>query len=126
MIVLFFGDVVGERATAFLAEQLPGLRRAHGADLVIVNAENSAPNGLGMGGKQVHELLEAGADVITGGNHSWDSSDSVAQLALPRVLRPANLAPGVPGRGIAHLAVGGVTVTVINLADQCAMRSVKA
>ena len=126
MIVLFFGDVVGDRASAFLAERLPGLRRAHGADLVIVNAENSAPSGLGMGTAQVDALLEAGTDVITGGNHSWDSPESVALLALPRVLRPANLAPGVPGRGVLHVPVGGETVTVVNLADHCAMRSVKA
>lgn len=126
MIVLYCGDVVGERATTRLADCLPTLRRRHRVDLVVVNAENCAPNGLGMGAKQVHQLLDAGVDVITGGNHSWDSEESVALLDHPRVIRPANLAPGVPGRGVVHLDVGGEPVTVVNLADHCAMRSVTA
>ncbi|MGA4844455.1 YmdB family metallophosphoesterase [Streptomyces sp. G45] len=126
MIVLYFGDVVGERASALLAERLPALRHEHRVDLVIANAENSAPNGLGMGGKQVEELLAAGVDVITGGNHSWDSEESVGLLSLPRVIRPENLAAGVPGRGTIEVEAAGETVTVVNLADHCAMKSVKA
>ncbi|MFC9743190.1 YmdB family metallophosphoesterase [Streptomyces noursei] len=126
MIVLFCGDVVGERATERLAESLPALRRRHRVDLVVVNAENSAPDGLGMGAAQVDRLLMAGADVITGGNHSWDSEESVGLLDLPQVIRPANLAPGVPGRGVLHADAAGETVTVLNLADHCAMKSVKA
>ncbi|MER7394110.1 TIGR00282 family metallophosphoesterase [Streptomyces sp. NPDC000151] len=126
MIVLFCGDVVGEPATERLSESLPELRQRHRVDLVVVNAENSAPNGLGMGAKQVDRLLEAGADVITGGNHSWDSEESVGLLDLPQVVRPANLAPGVPGRGVLHVTAAGETVTVVNLADHCAMKSVKA
>lgn len=126
MIVLYCGDVVGERASARLAESLPVLRREHRADLVVVNAENSAPNGLGMGAKQADALLEAGADVLTGGNHSWDSEESVELLGLPRVVRPANLRTGVPGRGSVQVEVCGEPVTVLNLADHCAMKSVKA
>jgi metallophosphoesterase (TIGR00282 family) len=126
MIILYCGDVVGERAAARLAECLPVLRREHRVDLVVVNAENSAPNGLGMGARQVEQLLAAGADVITGGNHSWDSPESVGLLELPQVIRPANLAPGVPGRGVLHTEAAGAPVTVVNLADECAMRSVRA
>ena len=126
MIVLFFGDIVGDRATALVAGSVPELRRRHGADLVLANAENCAPNGLGMAVKQVEQLLDAGVDVITGGNHSWDSEESVDLLSLPQVLRPANLAPGVPGRGVIHLAIGAEPVTVVNLADHCAMRTVRA
>lgn len=126
MIVIFVGDIVGDRATAFVAEHLPGLREHYSADLVIANAENSAPGGLGMTARQVDELERAGVDIITGGNHSWDSEESVEQLSREWVLRPANLADGVPGHGVVHLTVEGEELTVINLADHCAMKSVKA
>jgi metallophosphoesterase (TIGR00282 family) len=126
MIVLYCGDVVGDRATTLLAGALPALRAAHDVDLVIVNAENCAPDGFGMRSAQVHRLLAAGADVITGGNHSWDTEESVQLLDLPAVIRPANLAPGVPGRGVVELTAAGSPVTVINLADNCAMATVHA
>ncbi|SFT93809.1 hypothetical protein SAMN04487904_11410 [Actinopolyspora lacussalsi subsp. righensis] len=126
MITLYCGDIVGDQATNRLAESLPDLRRKHGVDLVVANAENSAPNGLGMGTKQVEQLLDAGVDVITGGNHSWDSEESIESLSLPQVIRPENLSDGVPGRGYVHLEVGDETVTVINLADHCALKNVEA
>ena len=126
MIILFFGDVVGEAATAYLTERLPQLRAEHGADLVVANAENCAPDGLGMSRKQVEQLLGGGVDVITGGNHSWDNPESVALLDHPRVVRPFNVGTKVPGRGELRVEVAGETVTVLNLADPCAMRHVEA
>lgn len=126
MIVLFFGDVVGEEATGYVAERLPALRAEYGAHLVVANAENCAPDGLGMNHKQVEQLLAAGVDVITGGNHSWDNPESVALLEHPRVVRPFNVGSRVPGRGALHVNVEGETVTVLNLADACAMRHVPA
>lgn len=126
MIVLFFGDIVGQEATEFLVKRMQQMRDHYRADLVIANAENSAPNGLGTTESQVESLLANGVDVITGGNHSWDSEDAVRALDRPEVLRPLNLAPGVPGRGSLTTDVGGEPVTVINLADACAMKSVKA
>jgi 2',3'-cyclic-nucleotide 2'-phosphodiesterase len=126
MIVLFFGDIVGAEATAHLAERLPELRADHHADLVIANAENCAPNGLGMATEQVELLFANGVDVVTGGNHSWDNSESVKLLEHPRVVRPFNVGTAVPGRGVVHLEVNGEEVTVLNLADHCAMRHVAA
>ncbi|KAA2252850.1 YmdB family metallophosphoesterase [Solihabitans fulvus] len=126
MIVLFFGDIVGEEATDYLIKRLPQLRAHHRVDLVIANAENCAPNGLGMTQWQAKALLDNGVDVITGGNHSWDSEESVCALDNPRVLRPLNLADGVPGRGVLTVDVDDEQVTVVNLADECAMKSVKA
>ncbi|WPB87778.1 YmdB family metallophosphoesterase [Streptomyces malaysiensis] len=82
MILLFIGDIVGDAATKYVAGRLPGLRAQHNVDLVVVNAENCAANGLGMGAVQVELLLRSGADVITGGNHSWDSEESVDLLRL--------------------------------------------
>lgn len=125
MIVLFFGDIVGAHATDHLLARLPELRRRHHADLVIANAENCAPDGLGMTVGQAEALLDGGVDVITGGNHSWDSEESVEALADPRVLRPLNLADGAPGQGLAHLTAAGEPVTVLNLADACSMKSAK-
>jgi metallophosphoesterase (TIGR00282 family) len=126
LIVLFFGDIVGEEANAYLAERLPELRDRYRADLVIANAENCAPNGLGMSAKQVELLFASGVDVVTGGNHSWDSPESIGLLDHPRVVRPFNVGTTVPGRGALHLTVAGEEVTVVNLADACAMRSVAA
>jgi metallophosphoesterase (TIGR00282 family) len=126
LIVLFFGDIVGAEANAHLADRLPSLRAERRADLVIANAENCADNGLGMSVKQVETLFASGVDVVTGGNHSWDSAESVSLLDRPRVVRPLNVDPTVPGHGFVHLTVAGTEVTVINLADACAMRSVAA
>lgn len=126
MIVLFFGDIVGEEATEYLIKRLQQLRDHHRVDLVIANAENCAPSGLGMTEWQAEALLASGVDVITGGNHSWDSPDSVRALENPFVLRPLNLADGVPGHGSLTLEVEDELVTVINLADACAMKSVRA
>jgi metallophosphoesterase (TIGR00282 family) len=126
VIVLFFGDIVGADATRYLGDRIPQLRARHRADLVIANAENCAPNGLGMTPGQVEWLLDQGVDVITGGNHSWDSQDSVDALDNPRVIRPLNLAEDVPGKGSIMVNTEQGMVTVINLADACTMKSVKA
>lgn len=126
MNILFFGDVVGARATTCIAEHLPLIRAELDIDLVIINAENCAPSGLGMAREQVDQLFQAGTDLITGGNHSWDTQESVELLELEHVIRPNNLDPDVPGRGVARLTVGTQPITVINLADFCAMKSVKS
>lgn len=126
MIVLFIGDIVGAEATKLVVRNVPKLRRDHRIDLVIANAENCAPDGFGTTVWQLESLLESGVDVITGGNHSWDSVQAVASLELPRVLRPANVARDVPGRGVLTVEVAGELVTVVNLADHRALHSVKA
>jgi metallophosphoesterase (TIGR00282 family) len=126
MNLLFIGDIVGAPATRYVADRLLGLRSRYDVDLVVANAENCATNGLGMGREQVECLLANGVDVITGGNHSWDSEESVELLDCPQVVRPANVGTEVPGKGVIHVPVGDETVTVINLADACAMHSVKA
>lgn len=126
MIVIFIGDIVGAAAVDYLIERLPELRERHRADLVVANAENCAPNGLGTTEPQLAALFDAGVDLITGGNHSWDSPESIRSLAHPKVLRPFNVAPEVPGHGCVTVEVAGEPVTVLNLADGCAMKSVRA
>ncbi len=123
--VLFIGDVVGLSATRYIVTCVPHLRRQHEVDLVIANAENCAPSGLGMTVELVDLLIRSGVDVITGGNHSWDGPEADSALAHPRVLRPHNLREGVPGRGLLHLKVGKEAVTVLNLADPAALRSIE-
>ncbi len=120
MIVLFVGDIVGPEATAYVAGRLPELRREHGVDLAVANAENCAPSGMGMTVELVELLFESGADVITGGNHSWDGLEAVEVLEHPRVLRPHNVPEGLPGRGVLSVEVSGETFTVLNLAGAAA------
>jgi 2',3'-cyclic-nucleotide 2'-phosphodiesterase len=119
-VVLAVGDVVGEEAVGWLAGRLPTLREEHGADWVVVNAENAAVtgpspmDGFGMTTWTVETLLGAGVDVITGGNHSWDGPDVAEILAHPRVVRPANLDES-RGRGLITVERDGQTLTVVNL-----------
>lgn len=106
------GDVVGRPGREAVAQLLPGLREELALDLVVVNAENAAA-GRGLTVRIARQLLEAGADVLTSGNHIFnvrEFTSQLGQLELP-ILRPANYPPGVPGMGM--LTVGDVTV--INL-----------
>jgi calcineurin-like phosphoesterase len=118
--VLFVGDVVGEDAVAWLAGRLPELRAEHEVDFIVVNAENAAVtgpspmDGFGLTDRTVDLLLDAGTDVLTGGNHSWDGPDAERLLALPRVVRPANVEDGI-GQGVLTVQSGGHALTVVNL-----------
>lgn len=123
MIVLFIGDIVGPHATAYVAERVPALRRQHGVDLAVANAENCAPSGMGMTVELIDMLLDNGVDVVTGGNHSWDGPEADKALDHPRVLRPQNIGADAPGKGSLAVPVSGQTVTVLNLIDACALRS---
>ncbi|MBI4216904.1 MAG: TIGR00282 family metallophosphoesterase [Chloroflexi bacterium] len=99
MRILMIGDVIGRPGRRAVAQALPQLRREHHIDLVVVNGENAA-GGRGLTPETAHELLDAGVDVITSGNHIWDEPSIIPHLdgALP-VVRPLNYPPGVPGRG---------------------------
>lgn len=116
MKVIFIGDVVGSPGRRLLADALPALRRAHGADFTIVNGENAA-GGHGLTAKIAAEFFSLGVDVITSGNHIWDQKEIYAFLdEEPRVLRPHNYPPTVPGTGIARIDKGdGRKLAVLNL-----------
>ncbi len=97
MRVLAVGDVVGKPGRRAVRELLPALRDELEVDLVVVNGENAA-GGTGLTGKIVEELLSAGADVITTGNHLWAQRDFKKEIEnYPQVIIPANLPPGNPG-----------------------------
>jgi metallophosphoesterase (TIGR00282 family) len=108
MHVLAIGDVIGKPGRQAVQKLLPGLKQQYSLDLVIANAENAA-GGLGLTLGTARELLEAGVDILTSGNHIWDQKDIIPYLDgnLP-ILRPINYPPGVPGRGCVtweHIAV---------------------
>ncbi len=114
--VLFIGDVFGKPGVGAVKQLLPGLLRSEQVDFCIINGEN-AEQGKGILPVHVRELLDAGADVITGGNHSLyrDRSHEIHE-AEPRLLRPFNLPEGTPGHGAAVFdATGGKRIAVINL-----------
>ncbi|MBI2867425.1 MAG: TIGR00282 family metallophosphoesterase [Chloroflexi bacterium] len=96
---LMIGDVVGKPGRKAVGALLPELRRHHEINLVIANGENAA-GGRGITLETANELLEAGVDVITSGNHVWDQREFAPHLdgELP-VLRPLNYPQGTPGRG---------------------------
>ena len=114
--ILFVGDVFGTVGLKALLTKLPELREVHRPTMVVVNAENAA-GGAGTSGRQAKEMLDAGIDVLTGGNHTLRQTDLFPLLeADKRVLRPDNMAPNAPGRGYVVVDVaGGFRVGVINL-----------
>ena len=116
MRILFVADVFGSAGRRALEERLPALREELGASFCIVNGENAA-DGRGITPKIADRILAAGADVITLGNHTWARDEIRDYLAVSeRVIRPANLSSGLPGRGLAIApATDGTPVAVLNL-----------
>jgi metallophosphoesterase (TIGR00282 family) len=116
MRFLFLGDIVGRPGRIAVQERLPGLRQAWDLDCVVINGENSA-GGFGITEAICDELLAAGADVVTLGNHSWDQREALVFIARQqRLIRPANYPPGTPGRGAAVVeARNGARVLVVNV-----------
>jgi metallophosphoesterase (TIGR00282 family) len=115
MRILFIGDIVGSPGREMLTKHLAEIVARERADLVIINGENSAA-GFGITPKIADELFALGADVITGGNHSWDKKEIQEYIPNePRLLRPANF-PKSPGRGLyVGTSRGGVRFAVLNL-----------
>jgi metallophosphoesterase (TIGR00282 family) len=113
--ILFVGDVVGRSGRAAVAEHLPGMIRDWLLDLVVVNGENSA-GGFGITEAIYQELIDAGADAITLGNHAWDQREALVFIErAPRLVRPANFPNGTPGRGAALIdAKNGKRALVVN------------
>ena len=116
MNILFIGDIVGKPGRQAVAALLPKLKRQYQLDCVIANGENSA-HGAGATTATVNELLAAGVDVITTGDHVWDQKGFEQEIdALPHVVRPLNIAPTAPGHGSVVIRVGEkARVGVLNL-----------
>jgi len=122
MKVLFIGDVVGGPGRRGLAAAMPGLRERHAPGIVVVNGENAA-GGMGITEKTAGALFDAGADVITTGNHVYRHREVYGYLnRSDRVVRPANYPYANPGRGYTAFDVDGTRVGVINLSGAVGLR----
>jgi len=124
MNILLLGDIVGPSGRKAIVEQLPGLIIKKKLDFVILNGENSADPGVGITKKIVGEFLDAGADVITTGNHVWDQKEAIEFIAMEkRLLRPQNLTEGSPGNGFGiFTSKNNKKVAVINLMGNIFMK----
>ncbi len=101
MRILFVGDVMGRTGRAAVAAELPSLRSRWSLDLVVVNGENAA-GGTGITETICNDILAAGADAVTLGNHAFDQREALVFIARqPRLVRPLNYPRGTPGRGAA-------------------------
>jgi 2',3'-cyclic-nucleotide 2'-phosphodiesterase len=115
MRILFVGDVVGRSGRTTVYEQLPKLVRTWRLDLVVVNGENAA-GGFGITETIYQELIDAGADAVTLGNHAWDQREALVFIErAPRLIRPLNYPKGTPGRGAALITTkNGSRALVVN------------
>ena len=116
MRILFLGDVVGRPGRECVVSRLPGLVSDWKLDLVVVNGENAA-GGFGITEAIYGEIIAAGADAITLGNHAFDQREALVFIErAPALVRPMNYPPGTPGRGAALVeAKNGARVLVMNV-----------
>ncbi|MDR2071456.1 MAG: YmdB family metallophosphoesterase [Treponema sp.] len=113
--VIMIGDVVGDPGLDTLDSLLSGLIREYSADFTVVNGENAA-EGFGMTEAALKRILEAGADVVTSGNHVWEKREFWQVMeSESRILRPANYPEPAAGRGWLRIEKAGVSWLAINL-----------
>src|SRR5215211_7932724 len=116
MRLLFLGDIVGRPGRNAVTARLPALRERWRLDCVVVNGENAA-GGFGITEAICDEILMAGADAVTLGNHSWDQREALVFIERqPRLVRPANFPAGTPGRGATMVeTLSSARVLVVNV-----------
>lgn len=125
MKLLFLGDIVGRPGRDLIRRHVRALASRQGADLVIANGENAA-GGAGITRENMLEILSAGVDVITTGNHVWDKRETLEFISNePRLLRPANFPDGTPGSGSCVVtARNGARVGVINVMGRLFLQAI--
>ncbi|WP_377507349.1 YmdB family metallophosphoesterase [Octadecabacter sp. R77987] len=123
MRILFLGDVMGRAGRTAITTHLPRLRDEWRLDFVVVNGEN-ATGGMGLSGAHAKVLLDAGADVLTLGDHAFDQKDMMAFIdSEPRIIRPLNYSKAAPGVGARVFnAAGGRKVLVAQVLGQVFMK----
>lgn len=120
--ILFLGDIVGRAGREAVCTQLTAIRSTEAVDLVVVNGENAA-GGSGLNSGIARDLLAAGADGITLGDHCWDQRGFDKEIdELEKVSRPLNLYPGCPGPGYLILEAEGFRLCVVTLLGQQLMK----
>ena len=119
--ILAVGDVVGEAGVEYLSRRLRGMKKDHEIHFTVVNGENAS--GVGILPRQAQAIFDAGADVITLGNHTWNRLQIADYLEEnPYILRPANYTNRVPGRGWGvYEGPRGLRIGVLNLIGRCEM-----
>ena len=125
MKILILGDVMGSSGRNVLNKKLPEIIKNSNINFVIVNGENAADDGRGITQNIAEEFFKNGVDVITSGNHIWDKQETINYIDKEkRLLRPANLAEGTPGRGYETFITKDkkYKVGVINLMGNVFMR----
>ena len=115
MRILFIGDVVGKTGRTIILDRLPGMIRDWKLDLVVINGENAA-GGFGITETIYNDLVDAGADAVTLGNHAWNQKEALVFIErAPRLIRPLNFPRHTPGRGAAMIdAKNGARALVMN------------
>jgi hypothetical protein len=114
-ILLMIGDIVGTAGIRALFSFLPAFKKKTNADLVVANGEN-ALKGYGIGSEEIQSMISCGVDVITTGNHVWERKDAAELLELePKLLRPSNYPPGLPGKGRIYVSGRNFEWLILNL-----------
>lgn len=114
MKILAVGDIVGENGLRKAKEVLPNFKRENEIDFIVMNGENAA-GGIGITQNLFKDMLYAGADVVTMGNHTWGKKDIFNFIDHPQLIRPANYAKGVVGKGYTIRECKNKKIAVINL-----------
>jgi len=116
MKILFFGDIVGQPGRQAIKEILPKWQKKYKPDLIIANGENLA-HGSGITEKCLNEILKAGIDLVTLGDHTWKQKEVTALLDDKEIplIRPANFPPNLPGQGWRLIELRTKKILVINL-----------
>ena len=120
MNILAIGDIVGEIGVKKIVKELPKLKEKYNIDFSIINGENSA-GGMGITKKIFDSLINAGADVITMGNHTWGKKDIFSFIDDKRIVRPANYTKGLPGNDYSIVNKNNKRIAVINLIGRTSM-----
>ncbi len=119
--ILFLGDIIGRPGRQAVKRLLPALKRHHRVDFVVANGENSA-GGFGITEDVYSELLGAGIDAITSGNHVWDRKEVLDFIdSAVCLLRPLNYPEGTPGTGVRLFTKDGMNIAVVNLCGRAFM-----
>ena len=122
MRVLFIGDIVGKPGRRAVRLLLPRLREEFHPDIILANGENMT-GGAGINRDTAEEMFALGIGGLTTGNHVWDQRDAIDYIAQhPKIVRPINYPPGVPGHGWMDLCVGDERLTVVNVQGRVFMR----
>lgn len=120
MNILAIGDIVGEIGVKKIVKELPKLKEKYNIDFCIINGENSA-GGIGITKKIFDSLINAGADVITMGNHTWGKKDIFSFIDDKKIVRPANYTKGLPGNDYSIVNKNNKRIAVINLIGRTSM-----